>query len=160
MKIYSRYCTMFSINNNFNINNKYPTQKKNSFKARFFHSDSLKQVVEYAIEHNKFEELNEARKNISRYDVRKRLLVDIGVNKSGFPYIKFTRFQPKRYSSKVSDYSDYSLVGIKNYVSQTEKNPLKFALEKLIKLGNNAPDNTMYKKVVKVTVHRFEDNIS
>ena len=34
------------------------------------------------------------------------------------------------------------------YKSDKKVNILKFALEKLIKLGNSAPDNNMYKNIV------------
>ena len=43
---------------------------------------------------------------------------------------------------------DLKLEKVTIYKSDKKMNPLKFALEKLIKLGNNAPENNMFKNVV------------
>ena len=48
-----------------------------AFQAKFLHSESLKQLADYAVEHNKFEKLNQARKNIDSSFLMTRLRLDI-----------------------------------------------------------------------------------
>lgn len=126
-----------NINNNSNVN----------FQARFLNSESLKRVAEYAIEKNKFEKLNQARKNIAKSYIQTKLRVDIG-DVDGYPFVTFTRYNPKSrvIIPKVMD--DLKLEKVTLYKSDKKMNPLKFALQKLIKLGNKAPENKMFKNVV------------
>ena len=117
------------------------------FGAKYLNSDSLKQVVEYAVERNKFDKLNSARKNIDKACFRTRLKVDIGENE-GKPFISFSRYNPKSTVIVPKTSDDMVLEKVSVYKSDKKMNMLKFALEKLIKLGNNAPHNNMYKNVV------------
>ena len=119
-----------------------------AFRAKFINSEALKQVVEYAVEHKKFDKLNQARKNIDNSCLTVRLLVDIGETENGKPYISFTKFEPKKNIIIPSSNDDYREVKTVKFVSEKKMNPLKFAYEKIIKLGNDAPNNNMYKHVV------------
>lgn len=47
-----------------------------------------------------------------------------------------------------TDFETYRKVKTVKFVSEKKMNPLKFAYEKIIKLGNDAPNNNMYKNVV------------
>ena len=46
-----------------------------AFQAKFIHTDDLKNVVEYAVKHNKFDKLIEARKNMKAGDIDKITVV-------------------------------------------------------------------------------------
>lgn len=118
-----------------------------TFQARYLNSESLKKIAEYAIEKNKFYKLNQARKNTAKYYIQTKLRVDVG-DVDGYPYVTFARYNPKSgvVVPKVMD--DLKLEKVTIYKSDKKMNPLKFALEKLIKLGNNAPENNMFKNVV------------
>ena len=127
------------VSNNYNINQ--------NFKAKFLKSESMDKLVEYAINHNKFDKLNQARKNIDTYPLSTRLRVDI-YDKGGMPAIKFTRFEPKRNVLIPMDMQDYVQTVVTEFVAPKKQSLLKFAFDKIIKLGNSAPDNKMYQNVV------------
>ena len=133
-------------NNNNNYN--YKSNCKQNFKAKFLNSASLKLVADYAVEHGKFDKLNQARKNIDSAYLQTRIRVDIGETKKGFPLVSFTRFSPKSNVAVAKTFDDYKQSKVTIFESSKNANPLKFALEKIIKMGNNAPHNNMYKKVV------------
>lgn len=118
-----------------------------NFQAKFLKSDSLQKVAEYAIEHGKFEKLNTARKNIDNAHFSTRLLVDVG-DEEGRPYIRFTRYNLKPNAPVAYTMEDFRPEKTTVFKSAAKMNPLKFALEKIVKMGNNAPRNNMYKKVV------------
>ncbi len=129
------------------INQNY-TLKSPAFGAKFLHSESLKQIADYAVEHNKFAKLNQARKNIDSACLLTRLRVDTGINENGFPFITFTRFEPKKNINIAMSMDDYIQTKTTVFESGKKENLFKFAIEKIIKLSNNAPKNNMYKNVV------------
>lgn len=124
-------------------------QNSPSFQAKFLYSDSLKQVADYAVAHGKFKKLNQARKNIDNSHLQTRLLLNISQDNNGKPVVSFTRFVPKKTVIIPQTMDDYSESKTTIFTSSKKVNPLKFALEKIIKLSNNAPNNNMYKNVVK-----------
>ena len=117
------------------------------FRARFLHSESLQKVAEYAVEHGKFDKLNRSRLDISKHYIDRRLMFDLGTDEKGFPYAVFTRYVPK-YSRIPQTIDDYKNPLKFVYKSGKKTNPLKYGLQLLIKLGNNAPHNKMYKNVI------------
>ncbi len=119
-----------------------------NFQAKFLKSDSLEQVVNYAIERGKFDKLNTARKNIDNTHFSTRLKVDIG-DDDGRPFVRFTRYNLKPNAPIDYTMDDFRQEKTTVFKSSVKMNPLKFAFEKIIKLGNDAPHNNMYKKVVK-----------
>lgn len=121
---------------------------KPSFGAKFFNSESLAQIAEYAVEHGKFAKLNRARLNIDTAYLRTRLKVDIKQNESAKPSLVFTRYVPKPTIIVPKSVADYLPVKITVLDLDKNSNVLKVALEKLIKLGNNAQKNNLYKRVV------------
>ncbi len=118
-----------------------------NFQARFLDSEALRRVVTHAAEHGKFDKLNNSRKNIEKYYFNRRLLVDIG-EKNGKPYITFTRFIQKPEVIIPKSMQDFKLDKIVTLQSEKNMNPLKFAYEKLVKLGNEAPKNKMFKNII------------
>lgn len=118
-----------------------------NFQAKFLKSDSLQKVADYAIEHGKFEKLNKARKNIDNAHFSTRLLVDVG-DEEGRPFIRFTRYNPRPNAPVAYTMEDLRPEKVTVFKSEAKKNPLKFAFEKIVKMGNNAPHNNMYQKVV------------
>lgn len=127
------------------IQNSYSQQ---TFQAKFLYSDSLKQIADYAVAHGKFEKLNTARKNIDNAFLTTRLKVDI-YKENGKCGVSFARYIPKKNVLVAQNYDeDYFLAKVITYETEKISNPLKFALYKILKLGNNAPNNNMYKEVV------------
>lgn len=122
-------------------------QNQTSFQAKFLHSDSLQQLVQYSVENGKFDKLNAARKNIDSAYLTTRLKVDI-FEKDGKPIINFTKFVPKKNVLVAKYQDDFEQAKVVTFKSDKKCNPLKFAFEKIIKLSNNASHNNMYKNVV------------
>lgn len=122
-------------------------QTQTSFGAKFLNSDSLKQLAQYSVEHGKFDKLNAARKNIDSAFLSTRLKVDI-FEENGKPGVSFTRFVPKKNVLIAKYQDDFVQDKVVTIKSDKKCNHLKFALEKIIKLSNNAPHNKMYKNVV------------
>ncbi len=123
-------------------------QNQTSFQAKFLHSESLKLIADYAVEHNKFNRLNAARKNIDKSYLQRRIRVDIYKTDDGRPAICFSRFVPKDEVLAAKSGNDYTMDKTVVYEAGEKGNLLKFALEKIIKLGNNAPHNNMFHKIV------------
>ena len=118
-----------------------------NFQARFLHSESLQKVAEYAVDKGKFDKLNQSRLNISKHYMDRRLMFDLGTDEKGFPYAVFTRYVPK-YSRMPQTIEDYKNPLKIVYKADKKMNPLKYGLQLLIRLGNDAPHNKMYKNVI------------
>jgi len=126
-------------NNNSNVN----------FQAKFFKNDDLTSIVKYAQEHGKFDKLNKARKEIDNnyQTLRTRLKVDICYT-DNYPTVIFSRYQPQKDCIALSG-KDYELTAQTEFICPKKgQNPLKFALDRIIKLSQGAPESKMYKKVV------------
>jgi hypothetical protein len=127
------------------ISNNYNTP---NFGAKFFHSESLKIIADHAVETGKFEKLNQARKNIDNACLSTRLRVDISQTDNGNPVLMIAKFRPKERICCAKNIKDYKLIKVSKFISAKKENPINFALKELLKLGKNAPNNKMYKKVV------------
>jgi len=123
-------------------------QSNVNFKAKYFYTEDLYNVVKYAVEKGKFDRLNEARKRTDAAYLVKRLKLNLDATADGRPVVTFTRMIPRKGACVPYKPEDYVVEKTVSYESLKKTNPLKFALEKLIKLGNNAPDNKMFKNVV------------
>ena len=119
-----------------------------NFNAKFIQSDDLKKIADYAVEHGKFEKLNQARKNIDSLYLRKRIYVYMGQNEKGYPFVNFTVFEPKKFVVIPSSNDDYVKVKTVQYLSAKKCNPLLYAFKKIIKLSNNAPHNKMFQNLI------------
>lgn len=123
------------------------TNNQVNFTAKFFHTDALKKVAEYSVEHGKFDKLNQARLNIGRTYFRTRFLVDIG-EQDGRPFISIDSFVPKKSIIVPQSMNDYKLVKSLKISSKKRMDPVKFAFKKIIKLGNSAPENNMFQRLI------------
>ena len=132
------------------------TSSNLNFCAKFFDSPHLRDIVNDSIVKGKFDKINQARKNISMQDLRIRLKVDLCYTDDK-PTIIFSRYLPKKNVLVPKTADDYEITAITEYTSSKKNESiLKFARRMLSKLGNNAPNNNMYKKVVQEKVHGFK----
>ncbi len=122
------------------------SDNNSNFQAKFLKTDSLTDVVKYAIEKGKFDKLNQARKNIDKAALTKRIKMDICYT-NDYPTVIFTKYEIPNFSRGLS-LDEYIPTKQVTFISSKKMNPLKFALEKIIKLGNNAPENKMYKNLI------------
>ena len=113
------------------IKQNYTYAHSPKFGAKFLHSESLKQVADYAVENGKFDKLNQARKNIEGAHLQTRVRFDMGVNDKGFPFLTFSRFNPKKSVLVPMSADDYQLTKATVIESSNKCNPLKFAFEKI-----------------------------
>ena len=119
-----------------------------NFKAKFFNTPTMESVVKYAVENNKFDKLNASRKRIDLHNITTRLIVDMGINGKGMPFVSFVRCVPKSGIIIPKTLEDYNLSKPIIYASSKKIELLKFVTEQLIRLGNNAPNNKMFRTVV------------
>ena len=122
------------------------TKNHQTFGAKFTNTETLHKVVDYAISKNKFNKLNTARKHIEKNDFFTKIAVDL-VEDSEKKIFRFTTYKPQ-YSSKngklVTTYK------VSEFERQASKNNvIKALFEYLVKMGNNAPENKIYKHIVK-----------
>lgn len=136
------------MNMNININIRQKNTYSPAFGTKYFKSDALLDIAKYSVEKGKFDKLNKARKNISRYDLQTRLLVDLCYTECK-PTVIFSRYVPSKDTPVALSEKDYDFVKQVEIISNKSQNILKFALGTLIRLGNGAPNNKLYKKVVK-----------
>ena len=117
-------------------------------KAKFFYTDDLKNVVQHAIDTNRFDKLNFARKRIDNAYLTKRIKFELQMHPEGYPIAVFTTYTPKKgvkIPKKMSDYLEsepFMFPAFRNI------KPVRFGLEMIIKLSNNAPNNRLYQKIV------------
>lgn len=118
-----------------------------NFKAKFLYNNTLKQISEKAAELGQLENLNQARKNISMQDNNIGLLVDIGEN-NGKSFVSFSKYIPRKKVKSPKTFDDFKLAKTETFEACRHCNPIEFALNKILKLGNDAPNNNMYKKII------------
>ncbi len=121
-----------------------------SFGAKFLNSQSLKDVVNYAVENGKFDKLNQARKNIDCAFLNRRLKFELFTteDEKKIPYVILTRYTPKQDVIIPKSMDDFKMSEPFLFIASKKMNPLKFGYEIIRKLSNSAPKNNMYKKVV------------
>ncbi len=124
------------------------TNYSTNFRAKFLNSQSLRAFAEYAVENGKFERLNQARKNIDKAYLTRKLDFELYTTMDGYPYAIFTRYTPKKNVLFPKNREDYEMSEPFIFNSSKKCNPLKFGFELIKKLGNSAPKNNMYKEVV------------
>lgn len=117
-----------------------------NFQAKFLKSGSLYDIASYAVDHGKFDELNQARKNIDKALLSRRLRVQICYTDDK-PTLIISRYEPIKGSVALTT-DDYELTAQTEFIANKRMNPLKYGLQILLQLGNNAPHNNIYKKVV------------
>ena len=117
-----------------------------NFKAKILYNNALKQINEKAAEIGQFENLKIAKRNIAMHDNNIGLLIDIGEN-NGKPFVSFSKYVPRKKVKSPKTFDDFKLAITETFEAGRHYNPVEFALSKLLKLGNDAPNNNMYKKI-------------
>lgn len=119
-----------------------------NFQAKFLNTESLSDVVKYAMEKGKFDKLNTARKNIDKADIRTRLEMEICYTNDK-PTVIFRKYEPENRKFAI-DLNDYKPTNQVEYICDNPKtDPRKFALKLIMKMSNSAPQNNLYKEVVR-----------
>ena len=116
-----------------------------NFSAKFIPSDDLQKITKYALEHGRAEQLAQAHKNISKSHIGTKLDVTVGQTTVGYPKVEFTRITPNKELS-VQEGLDASKSVV--YASGKMIDPFKFALQQILKMGNNAPENKTFQQIV------------
>lgn len=119
-----------------------------SFGAKFIENKDFVAVADYAFKKNKMDIFNESLKNIDR--IRKDTLIKMNLCYTDkYPTIVFSRYE-KGWNRLLQEQTDsYKLKRQIDYISDDEKlNPVKMAFNKIIKMGNNAPENKTFQHVV------------
>lgn len=120
---------------------------KPTFKAKFVHTDSLKQVVEYSLEKNCFDKLNNARKEIEKHDSFTKIEMNCGFNENlKRSFIQFVTYKPQYATINGELVQKYKIKKTVKYYS--EKNPLKLAYKQIIKMSHNNLRNNTYKDII------------
>lgn len=126
------------------------------FGAKFLDSSDLRDIVVESVKKGKFDKINQSRKNIDKQDLKVRLKVNLCYT-DGKPTIIFSRYTPKKNVLIPESLDDYELSAITEYTSgKKSEGILEFARRIIIKMGNNAPNNNIYKKVVRIKVPGFK----
>ena len=120
------------------------TQYNLNFNAKFANSNSLQEITKYAVKNNKFELLNQARKNIESAKPDSRIRVDLCYTNE-FPTIIFSRYEPIK--SKGSKENLYKLKSRIEMIANESGNVVKYGFSKILKLGKSAPDNNMFHEI-------------
>ena len=119
-----------------------------NFQAKFFRTKSLENVALYAVKHNAFGKLDRMQKHISSVHLKTRVRVDIKITEEGFPQVIFTRSHPKHDTLIARCKNDYKKIKSVTYTSEKKDNPLWFAMNKIIEMGKNVPNNDIFKEVI------------
>ena len=122
-----------------------------SFGAKFLYSKSLNDLAKNAVSMGIYDDLYRAKNNIDQAYLRTRIKLDIGMTTDGYPCAIFTTYEPKPRLAEHKCEDDYKISVPKVYVSDKKGESMyKFALRKLVEMGNNAPNNKMFKEVVAI----------
>ena len=128
-----------------NITNTTPKQ---TFGAKFANTETLHNVVKYAIENNKFDKLNKSRKEIEKQDFFVKVAVDLVKNpKTGKDVFRFTRYIPKHTNENGIINTTY-LTNVYEREA-TKKNSIKELYDLLVKMSACAPENKLYRHIVR-----------
>lgn len=126
------------------------------FGVKFLDSPDLRDIVVDSVKKGKFDKLNQARKNMDKLDLKKRLKVDLCYTNDK-PTIIFSRYEPDKRVLVPLTMNDYILTAITEFTStKKHENILKFARRMIVKMGNDVQNNNMYRQVVKDNVPGFK----
>ena len=133
-----------------NIQNN-PTQT--SFQAKFLHTEDLYNIADYAVKHNKFKELNNARKVFEAADPRTRVAVDLCYTGKK-PTIIFSYYVPNPARSGM--FADEFVLANQTDIIAKKSNEdiIKFGLRQIISIAKQGPNSHQFKEIFK----RSKDN--
>ncbi len=123
-----------------NINS---TTSKQSFQAKFLKTKTLEELADYAVSNNKFQKLNDARKKIEAHDYFVKIAVDYNAKNK----FEFSTYTPQYAKSGNEIIKDFKIK--KTEIDSKKQNYLKELYEIIIKMSNSAPENKLYKKIIK-----------
>jgi len=124
-----------------------PTTTPN-FQAKFIHSESLEKIAKFSVKYNMFDKLYRMKNNIGRAHLKTRLRVDAGITSDGYAQVTFTRYYPKYRTFIARTMNDFRVVKTITYISDKKDNPIWYAMNKIIEMGQNAPYNDLFKEIV------------
>ena len=123
-----------------------PTNKI-SFNAKIINNKSYEEVMKYALEHDKFTRFTKTLENIDR--IRKDTFIKMNIcYTEDYPTVVFSRYERGWNKITQTPTDKYVLKKQVDFISSKKENPVKFAYKKLVKLGNDAPNNKMFQEVV------------
>ena len=118
-----------------------------SFNAKIFNNNSYEDVMKYALEHDKFTRFTKTLENIDK--IRKDTFIKMDICYTDeYPTVVFSRYERGWDKLLQQPTDNYILKKQVDFISTKKENPVKFAYKKLIKLGNNAPENKMFQDIV------------
>ena len=128
------------------INQNYQT----TFGVKFFDTPDLKSVADWAKakDEKMIAKLYKSAKKIEGSYLTTRLTFEFGTGKNGFPCIIFTRYLPKKNVLIARTGADYAPRKQIIYEAREDVDKFEFAYEKLVRMGNNAPNNRIFQKIV------------
>ena len=126
-----------NIQTNYNLN----------FGAKLIKNQTYNEVLQYAIKHNKMPKLMTALENIDK--IRKDTFIKMDICYTGdYPSVIFSRYE-KGWNKLLQEPTDeYVLKRQVDYISNKKENPVKYAFGRIIKMGNNAPNNKIFQEVI------------
>lgn len=119
-----------------------------NFGVKFVTNDDFIDVISYAMKHNKSDKLITALENIG--NKFKDTVVEMNIcYTEDKPTLVFSRYIPGWNKTLKQPTGQYVLKRQVDYISEDAKiNPLKFSLNKLIKMGQNRANNKMFDNIV------------
>lgn len=118
------------------------------FGMKFTDSEALRNIAEYAIEHGKFTELNNARKEIDKLYLRHKLRIDTSTNDKNMPVITFTKYTPKSHIMFPEYENDYVIKTIE-FTSKKEMNVFDYAIKMICKMAQNKCKNDVFYQIIR-----------
>ena len=118
-----------------------------SFNAKIVNNNAYEEVMKYALEHNKFTRFTKTLENIDKIRKDTFIRMDICYTED-YPTVVFSRYERgwNKFTQQPTD--KYVLKRQVDFISSKKENPAKYAFKKLVKLGNDAPNNKMFQEVV------------
>ena len=121
---------------------------KPNFQAKFIHTQSIKDLAEFAVRTNRFDKLNKARKKIDNAYLRHRISFELSQTNEGIPIAIFTRYTPKKDVAFPKTIDDFEKSAPIEYRAKRIMNPLIYGYDIIRKLATFNGQNDMFKKIV------------
>lgn len=122
-------------------------QKQPNFKAKFFDTPNLRQVVDNSLQKGTFQELKNAAFKISKTDLTTRVCFEMGYEDTK-PFVKFFTFIPKTKIICPKTLDDYKCLRTCTYYGDHNENVLDLVEKNIIKLSDGAPKSKFYRKTI------------
>ena len=120
---------------------------RQAFKAKFLDTPAIRGVANWALKNGKFDQLNNARKQIDYSAVKVRINFDLATDLEGYPIVIFKRYFPKVINPQSEN--DYIISRPVVYKSQEKISPLEYGFKKIVQMGYYVTRNKLFKEVVR-----------